>query len=229
MKFKNILTKKEDIMLYQALQLDLEVQRIISFVGAGGKTTLVYTLAKELAELGKRVIVTTTTHIEKPTQNYCEWGQKIHVNPGEVLSIGIDCHNGKIKGLEQEAYPKLLEYADFLIIEADGSKKKPLKVPARYEPVIIPETDLVVGVLGLNSIGKPIMEMAHRASDVAAFLKKQEHDIVTINDLEYISFSENGLKKGITSEYRIIWNQWKKDTLLLEKKYPVLLCEWEEM
>lgn len=229
MKFKNMVTETEYTVLRQALNLDLECQKVISFVGAGGKTTFVYTLAKELAGLGKRVIVTTTTHMEKPTQNYCEWGQEIHVNPGEVLSVGIDCHNGKIKGLEQEAYSKLLEYADFLIIEADGSKKMPLKVPAQHEPAIIPKTDLVVGVLGLNSVGKSIMEISHRASDVAEFLKKQEQDIVTIEDLECISFSENGLKKGVTSEYQVIWNQWKKDTLLLEKMYPVLLCEWEEM
>lgn len=229
MKFKNAITQKEDTMLYRALHLDLECQKIISFVGAGGKTTFVYTLAKELAELGKRVIVTTTTHMEKPIQNYCEWGQKIQVNAGEVLSVGRDCHNGKMKGMEQGEYLKLLEFADFLIIEADGSRKMPLKVPAQHEPVIIPKTDLVVGVLGLNSVGKTIMEASHRAPDVAAFLKKQECDIITTEDLESISFSEKGLKKGVLSEYRVIWNQWRKDSLLLEKKYPVLLCEWEEM
>jgi probable selenium-dependent hydroxylase accessory protein YqeC len=40
--------------------LPLKGGGVISFVGAGGKTTLMFRLARELAEAGKSVLVTTT-------------------------------------------------------------------------------------------------------------------------------------------------------------------------
>lgn len=44
-------------------------KHIVAFVGAGGKTTIMCQLAKHFAKLGRRVIVTTSTHIWKP-QNF---------------------------------------------------------------------------------------------------------------------------------------------------------------
>ena len=41
--------------------------------------------------------------------------------------------------------------ADLILIEADGARMMPCKVPAAYEPVILPETDTVLGVLGLDA------------------------------------------------------------------------------
>ena len=49
--------------------LDLPLRPLISIVGAGGKTTTMYTLASELAQRGKRVITTTTTNIYFPKQD----------------------------------------------------------------------------------------------------------------------------------------------------------------
>ena len=51
--------------LYQALHLD-EQTKIIAFVGGGGKTTLLYALAGELQRRGQSVVVTTTTHMQRP-------------------------------------------------------------------------------------------------------------------------------------------------------------------
>ena len=42
--------------------------RVISIVGAGGKTSTMYDLAEELAAKGARVLITTSTHIAKPEQ-----------------------------------------------------------------------------------------------------------------------------------------------------------------
>src|SRR5438270_13934121 len=49
--------------------LDLPLRPLISIVGAGGKTTTMYTLANELAQRGKCVITTTTTNIYFPKQD----------------------------------------------------------------------------------------------------------------------------------------------------------------
>ena len=49
--------------LTELLDIDVNSKKIISVVGGGGKTSLIFRLAEELAEQGKKVIVTTTTHI----------------------------------------------------------------------------------------------------------------------------------------------------------------------
>jgi len=45
--------------------LGLQRREMISLTGAGGKTTLMFRLAKELSLAGKKVITTTTTNILK--------------------------------------------------------------------------------------------------------------------------------------------------------------------
>jgi molybdenum cofactor cytidylyltransferase len=51
---------------------------------------------------------------------------------------------------------------DFVLVEADGSRMRPIKAPADHEPVIPPETTLVVPVVGIDAVGGPVGEVAHR-------------------------------------------------------------------
>ena len=51
------------------------MEKVISIVGAGGKTTLVHKLAREYHRSGKGVLVTTTTHmyVEADTDLSCDF------------------------------------------------------------------------------------------------------------------------------------------------------------
>ena len=49
--------------LIQALDIDLEKDKIITLVGAGGKTSTIFELGKEFSNLNKKTIITTTTHM----------------------------------------------------------------------------------------------------------------------------------------------------------------------
>ena len=49
--------------LTELLDIDVNSKKIISVVGGGGKTSLIFRLAEELAEQGKKVIVTTLSLI----------------------------------------------------------------------------------------------------------------------------------------------------------------------
>ena len=49
-----------------ALQVRLPEHAVISVTGAGGKTSLIFAWARELAAAGKSVIITTTTHMYRP-------------------------------------------------------------------------------------------------------------------------------------------------------------------
>ena len=54
----------------EALPFLGETGHVISLVGGGGKTTLLYALARHYSAQGQRVLVSTTTHIQRPDANY---------------------------------------------------------------------------------------------------------------------------------------------------------------
>ena len=53
-------------MYHQALQIDMSGPQLIAIVGAGGKTSLMYALAREALAAGLTTAITTTTHIAQP-------------------------------------------------------------------------------------------------------------------------------------------------------------------
>ena len=57
---------------------------------------------------------------------------------------------------------ELKELCDVMLVEADGAKHHPVKVPAEWEPVIPACADLVISVIGLDCLGQPISQSAYR-------------------------------------------------------------------
>lgn len=189
-----------------------KTEKIFSVVGAGGKTTLIYRYAQELKEQGLRVIVTTTTHMEKPKEWFCEWQERSGreelcelLQKYGIATVGCSCNDGKITGIPKEDYPLLLASGDVVLVEADGSAKHPVKVPANHEPVIFPGTEYVIGIVSAGSIGKEIEEAGHRPSDLAAFLGKKRTEKITAADLVKISESGDGLLKNVKVPCTIVW------------------------
>ena len=137
----------------EALQI---TKGITSIIGSGGKTSLMYRLAQELSRHGK-VIVTTSTMIFPPT--HIPVVQELTDFEG-CICIGIPCPNGKLSA-PKESFAELAKHADYVLVEADGSKHLPLKAHLSHEPVIVPNSNVicVVGASGLNS---PIEESVHR-------------------------------------------------------------------
>jgi probable selenium-dependent hydroxylase accessory protein YqeC len=142
---------------------------LISLVGAGGKTTLMFALAGELRVLNRRVITTTTTKIYPPAQ---EESPRLLLGGPEVFpSIEEDLiHYGHITwAAGRTAENKLLGgslpdlahlwtrgCADFLIVEADGSARRPIKAPHQNEPVVPLESTCFISVFGLSALGQPL-------------------------------------------------------------------------
>lgn len=240
---------------------------VIAIVGAGGKTTLAYRLAHELLMAGKRVLVTTTTHMMKPEEHFIEWNEgktaeenieqikdclenqilrvnviqsgeeKLHVlmygRSEQAYTVGIRTQDAKIKGIPEEHFHLLAETVDFLIVEADGSKRLPFKVPAAHEPVIPKETDYVIGVIGFPAAGKPIAEVSHRPEEVAGFLEKSVTDRVEFADIRKVMLSPEGLLKGVHVPYTLILNrcpkEWDSEEKELFAEKQIVFCDEMEM
>lgn len=226
---------EEQKSLIEALKIDINTKRTISFVGGGGKTSLIYELGNELKKLGKKVIITTTACMFIPEDNVVLTGRKIDIIEvlchENIVTVGmLDAHKKgnfdkgqlkdkdrsdnfkeKICGLQKEIAESLIELADFVLVEADGSRRLPLKVPAEHEPVILNGSDLVVGVCGINAIGKSIKEICHRSNLVSGFLNTDEEHIVSPGDAAKILSSSKGTRKNVTGSYKVIIN--KADTV----------------
>ncbi len=147
------------------------MKKIISVIGAGGKTTLIHRLAEEYQRKGNAVLVTTTTHM------FAEPGTDLS---GDAFSIreklqrdhycmaGIQCSENpqKMQALPEHTLRKLLHYADIALIEADGAKHHSLKYPSGAEPVIFSGTTDLYLVLGTWDIGKPCKKVIFRFDEM---------------------------------------------------------------
>lgn len=161
-------------------------KRIITVVGAGGKTTYIKNRAKEFLKQGKKVFVTTTTHMMKEADTIVSDDADIirkELVEKDYVMAGRMCGE-KIQSLSVETYEKVCEYADVVLVEADGSKHMPIKFPSEYEPIIPENTDEIVVVCGLYALGKPLKDVVHRLELVKECLDEKEDIIVNAGHIQ---------------------------------------------
>ena len=173
-------------------------RHVISLVGGGGKSTLLAYLAQRFAARGMKTAVMTTTRMECP-EHICKsigdcrvcWAQ------GKYAACGEKTENGKFRAPHQALLGQLLEEADVIIIEADGAHRLACKAPAEHEPVILPESDIVIGVMGLEVMGGEIGTVCHRPQHVCALLGCEMDHCLTAKDMAKIFVSDKGSRKNV--------------------------------
>ena len=161
--------------LFRALALDGRMERrarrgsgpyVISLTGGGGKTSLIRRLAWEGMEQGLKVFVTTTTHMAVPLRLgvFSGSGQDVKemLDREHAVVAGQTNGAGKISYMGDGAYGSLCPLADLVLVEADGAKRLPLKVPRGNEPIIPDNTDLILCVSGLSAAGSLVAEKCFR-------------------------------------------------------------------
>lgn len=199
-------------VVQQGFEFYGESGHVVSFVGGGGKTTLLYYIAGMTAAEGKKVLVTTTTHIGKPKNksyvNSVKDAQALWAK-GTYAVIGtLDAKNQKLSMPDENLLQSLMQKADLVLVEADGAKRCPCKVPREKEPVLLEACDLVTAVMGLSAIGKPIREVCFCLKEVQALLGVEEDHILTEADAARILSSEQGSRKGVGQRrYNVVLNQ----------------------
>ncbi|WP_338825884.1 Bifunctional protein GlmU [Moorella thermoacetica] len=192
--------------------LDLQAKEIITMVGAGGKTSALICLARELAAAGKRVIVAPTTRM-LPGQ-LSRLAEPILNSDGNCLTktvkyrlqrenlitcgSGID-DRGKVIGLDAATVAALGDLdVDYLLLEGDGAAGALLKAPAAHEPVIPPVTTMVIAVAGLPVLGQPLAPpFVHRPRLVAGLLGRGEDCPLATADVARVLAHPDGGRKGV--------------------------------
>ena len=207
-----------------------EQPELVAFVGGGGKTSLMFALATALPG---RVVMTTTTRIfaaqtkHVPAVLYADdlapLGEALAAH-GRCLVIG-QVEGDKALGVDPALPARLLARADvdYVLVEADGSRMRPIKAPADHEPVIPPGTTLLMPMAGLDALEDTLEAVAHRPEQIGKItndelrMTNEEGSLVvdgrlTATGLARVLAHPRGGVKGAPEEARVIPFLNKADT-----------------
>jgi probable selenium-dependent hydroxylase accessory protein YqeC len=193
---------------------------VISLVGAGGKTTLMSVMARELANENVKVISTTTTKIfdwqvsgdilivEKDEDKMVDLlRQAFQEYRHTTLASERLFVEGKLKGISPELVIRIaeLKQVDYLIIEADGAARQSLKAPNATEPIIPQNTTLVIAVVGIDALGlKLTRENVFRPEIVSSLTGLPLGGVISIDTIATLLTHNEGITKGSPVNARII-------------------------
>jgi probable selenium-dependent hydroxylase accessory protein YqeC len=180
-------------------------RQVVSVTGCGGKTSLLWALAAH--SRNRKTLVTTTTRTQGPAAGlYDYFIDEEAARSGFFPAVGV-CFAGKPSGRSTGALPPtvletLIPLFDRVFIEADGSRSKPLKAWAPYEPVITESTTVTVGILPLWPLGKPVSDaLVHRLPLFTALTGATEGG--AIRSEHYVSAISGGTVGGAHSLFGI--------------------------
>lgn len=130
--------------------------------------------------------------------------------------------------------------ADAVFLEADGAKHFPCKAPAEQEPVLLPQSDIVLAVAGLSALGHPLKECCFRLEQACMLLGVPPEACLTPELLAQLLASEQGGRKRVGSRaFYAVLNQadtpqrqllGKQTLCILQERYRVngVLTQFEE-
>ena len=138
-----------------------------------------------------------------------------------ILCLGTLEKNGKLSPFPLP-FSNLEQMADYVLVEADGSKRLPGKAHGRNEPEIPKESQRTILVFGASALHKPISDVIHRVEIfqnfftptltpdtlltkellLQAFRKENLGDCLFVNQLDCLTKKEAGelllfLQKGL--------------------------------
>ena len=197
---------------------------VVSVIGAGGKTTTIHRLAEEYVQERFPVAVMSTTHMMRENHPWVCMGENeseqehVRIQMQELLStydqlwIGSPARAGKMSQPPEWCQKEILSRKIPVLIEADGAKRLPLKVPAGHEPVILPQTTHVLAIYGMDSIGRTLEECCCRCELAEELLGCDGQKRVTTEDIAFFAASEQGGKKGCPADAKYVVVLNKADT-----------------
>jgi molybdenum cofactor cytidylyltransferase len=222
---------REALELRDVLRADTNIR--LAIVGAGGKTTAMMQLARQLKP---PVLITATAHLSLDQAALAD--QHFIINPSSDLldierNISSDVclftgpagQDNRTSGLDAINLTRLKKIADHhhlpLLIEADGSRRHPLKAPADYEPAIPAWVNHVAVVQGLSGLHQPLTEdLVHRSKRFVELIQADIGAEITVEMLKQFLVHPFGGLKNIPSGARktVVLNQADSALLQAEAK-----------
>ncbi|HSL28473.1 MAG TPA: selenium cofactor biosynthesis protein YqeC [Anaerolineales bacterium] len=203
-----------NVSLAQALRA--QPSQTVAFVGAGGKTTAMFQLARGWPP---PVIITATSHLGAWQTRLADQHLIMHTHdPLETIEAGLkgtilitgELDGDRTRPIDDSLLKRLHKLCGHhsipLLIEADGSRGKPLKAWADHEPPIPPFVDLVVQVAGLAGLGQPLNgEHVHRAERFSKLSGLMLNEPVTPDSIvRLLMHPDGGLKNIPLSARRVV-------------------------
>ena len=200
--------------------LALGDREVVAFVGAGGKTTALFRLARELRAGGALVVVTTTTKILIPPASL-DLDVVVEPQPfrlfatvATALARGLirvaaraTTAEGKLEGVPPEWVADLADLpgVTHVLVEADGAARKPFTAPREGEPVIPASATIVVPVVGIDALGQPLCAaVAHRPEQVTALTGLADGDRLEAWAIARVLLDPRGSTRGTPRGARIV-------------------------
>ncbi len=194
-------------------------REVVSFVGAGGKTTAMLGLAGALAAEGWRVVTTTTTHLGREESSlaprHLRSSSPVDLTDELLAGLSAGRHvlvtgppvegGSRWGGVPSEWVGQVgsLPEVDAVLVEADGARGMPFKAPADHEPVVPQVTTLLVPVVGVDALGKTVQEAAHRPERVWALTGLGPGDLITAGAVAAVLAHPAGGLKGCPPQARV--------------------------
>jgi molybdenum cofactor cytidylyltransferase len=209
------------LSLVDAFELN-HAGQLVAIVGGGGKSSLMFALA---AALPDRVIMSTTTRIfatqmkaapavlfagdwmpddASPLHDWPELERRL-AEFGRCLVVGR-VSGDKAGGVPSHLPGRLLARpdVDYVVVEADGSRMRPCKAPAEHEPVIPPDSTLVVPTAGIDALSGPIADVAHRPERVADLTGLGPDEWLAPKTLAQLLIDPSGGLKAVPAAARVV-------------------------
>ncbi len=204
--------------------LEIGRRELVSLVGGGGKTTILFALG---GQTGPRTVLTTTTRMGRDQTG----GFPVLDGPSDAeLGLALDrwpavlvrrrAEGSKAVGVDAATCDRWFDPAagldvSHLIVEADGSRQLPFKAPRPFEPVVPSSTTLLVACVGSGALGRVIADACHRPLRLAAVAGCAPGQRLTPERLAAVLASDRGSRKNCPdgARYVALINQVDDDHL----------------
>lgn len=145
---------------------------VVAFAGAGGKSSAILEVARGLTEAGMTVVTVPTTKMflgeveelgplvtsEDPQELVAQVKASLYGGNNSVVAGRARISKSRVDGVDPEVVGDLAPLADVVLVEADGSRRRPIKGTASHEPILPDSATLVVAVGNVSALGSPVDE-----------------------------------------------------------------------